>query len=124
RYMFGENSNAKITDVTDGTSNTFMLGEETVTVYNGRSSCWGYRGWVMTGVDPASAGINNWTYPVAGFTPIPGRLGSWRRAASLDRGGCLFARGDASVRFVRDSTPTTTLQQVARMGDGNSPSLD
>jgi hypothetical protein len=52
RYMFGENSTTKITDVKDGTSNTFMIGETTLEVYNGRTASWGYRGWVMTGADP------------------------------------------------------------------------
>jgi prepilin-type N-terminal cleavage/methylation domain-containing protein len=123
KYMFGQNSATKLTDVTDGTSNTFMLGETTKTVYNGRTASWGYRGWVMTGVDPA-AGINDWSYPVAGFVPQPGRLGSWGRAGSLHPGGCHFAMGDASVRFVRESTATATLRQVATMSEGTVANLD
>ncbi|MFO0969237.1 MAG: DUF1559 domain-containing protein [Gemmataceae bacterium] len=121
RYIFGENSDTKLVQITDGTSNTFMLGENTFEVYNGRSSCWGYRGWVMTGVDPA-AGINNWSYP--GTTAIPGRLGSWGRAGSLHTGGCFFAMGDASVRFVSETLTTTALIQAARMQDGSAPNLD
>ena len=47
----------RITDATDGSSNTFMLGETTLNVYNGTTAAWGYRGWVHTGIDPL-AGIN------------------------------------------------------------------
>jgi prepilin-type N-terminal cleavage/methylation domain-containing protein len=123
KTIFGENSTTRMTDITDGTSNTFMLGETTKTVYNGRTASWGYRGWVMTGIDPRY-GINDWTYPVPGFTPTPGRLGSWGRAGSLHPAGCHFAMGDASVRFVRDSTSATTLTYVGYMADGNVISLN
>ena len=122
RYMFGENSDTTFSDVNDGASNTFMLGETTVTVYNGKSPCWGYRGWVMTGVDPLG-GINDWTFP--GIPAVEfGRLGSWGRAGSKHTGACYFAMGDASVRLVRDSVPATTLGQAATMSDGKSPSVD
>jgi prepilin-type N-terminal cleavage/methylation domain-containing protein len=46
RRMFGENSSTRLTDVTDGTSQTIMLAEATLEVYNGRCTPWGYRGWV------------------------------------------------------------------------------
>lgn len=122
RCMFGENSNTKLTDVSDGTSNTFMLGETTRTVYNGRTASWGYRGWVMTGIDPRY-GINDWTF--GGFiTPVPGRLGSWGRAGSLHPTGCHFAMGDASVRFVSESVGVSVLTLVGYMADGNVVRLD
>jgi len=44
KYAFGENSGTRMTDIGDGTSNTFMLGETTLAVYNGRTASWGYRG--------------------------------------------------------------------------------
>ncbi|OWK43700.1 DUF1559 domain-containing protein [Fimbriiglobus ruber] len=122
RYMFGENSTTKMTDVKDGTSNTFMIGETLMTIYNGRTSSWGYRGWVMTGIDPEE-GINHWYTPTGG-TPQVGTLASWAYAGSMHTGGCNFAMGDGSVRFVQASVSTTTLLQVSYMSDGTIASLD
>jgi prepilin-type N-terminal cleavage/methylation domain-containing protein len=122
RYMFGENSATKLTEVTDGTSNTFMIGETVHEVRNGRAPAWGYRGWVMTGVDPQSPGINFWG---TGANFKQWRLDSWGYAGSLHPGGCHFAMGDASVRFVRETNSTTALLLTARMADGgNPPNLD
>jgi len=122
RYMFGENSDTKMTSVTDGTSNTFMFGEMTYEVWNGRCSSWGYRGWVMTGADPID-GINNLTLANL-IPPVRGRLGSWGRVGSLHTGGCQFALGDGSVRFVRETVSTPILVQSAQMSDGSVSNLD
>ncbi|MBA4190697.1 MAG: prepilin-type cleavage/methylation domain-containing protein [Planctomycetaceae bacterium] len=121
RYPFGENSTTALTDISDGTSNTFLIGESTVLVNNGKANTWGYRAWVMTGVDP-NGGINVW-HTLAGNKVI-GTLSSWGQAGSLHTGGCFFAMGDASVRFVRDSMSSTILLQASRMADGNTPTLD
>jgi hypothetical protein len=121
RYYFGQNSKCKMLDATDGSSNSFVIAETTRDVYNGRPPTWGYRGWVMAGLDPGY-GINVWTYST--ITPIPGRVGSWGYAGSLHPGGCHFAMGDASVRYVRESVAAAVLAQVARIGDGVTANLD
>jgi len=121
KYMFGENSNTRLTHVSDGTSNTFMLGESTVEIANGEANCWGYRGWVMTGVDP-NGGLNIWYAP--GGVQQRGNLSSWGQAGSLHTGGAFFAMGDASVRYVMDTISSTLLLQTARMSDGITPNLD
>jgi prepilin-type N-terminal cleavage/methylation domain-containing protein/prepilin-type processing-associated H-X9-DG protein len=146
RYYFGENSKTKIEDAKDGSSNTFMLGETLVEPRcNGWGEVWAYRGWVQTGLDPgpgrvgASAnpaqGINNWTL-IASWTtcgnpastgaaaPRPGRLGDWGRVGSLHTGGCQFAMGDGSVRFVRESVPAATLRVMALISDGGIANTD
>jgi len=121
RTMFGENSTARLSDVTDGTSSTFAFGETTLEVYNGRTASWGYRGWVMTGVD-LRYGINNWDFsPVA--PPVYGRLGSWGRAGSLHAGGANFCLADGSVRFVSETTNVTLLTRLGYMADGNVVSV-
>jgi len=140
RYMFGENSATKIAAIIDGTSNTFMFGETTVeTRCNGNGPAWGYRGWVMMGIDPGPApvassayptqGINNWTI-IASWTPCGnpastgtnaprrGRLGNWGQAGSMHTSGAQFAMGDGSVRFVHESTPALTLQAMSTIAGG------
>jgi prepilin-type N-terminal cleavage/methylation domain-containing protein/prepilin-type processing-associated H-X9-DG protein len=121
RTMFGENSTTRLTDVGDGLSNTLAFGETTLEVYNGRTASWGYRGWVMTGVDPRY-GINNWDFsPVA--PPKYGRLGSWGRAGSLHPGGANFCLGDGSVRFLSENTNVTLLTRLGYMADGSVVSV-
>jgi prepilin-type N-terminal cleavage/methylation domain-containing protein len=138
RYYFGESSNTKIEGATDGSSNCFLLGETTVENYcNGWPPSWGYRGWVQTGLDPSKTtsgmGINDWSLNASWTTcgkpggsnpPRPGRLGDWGRVGSMHSGGAMFAMGDGSIRFVRENVPATTLQQMARIGDGKTPNID
>jgi prepilin-type N-terminal cleavage/methylation domain-containing protein len=121
RYMFGQNSNCPISQVTDGMSNTFMLAETCFQVDNGSCPAWGFRAWVMGGIDPTQAqdtqGINDWTF--GGFTtPIVGILGTWSSAGSLHPGGCHFAMGDGTVRFVNESMPLTTLTKMSTISEG------
>ena len=117
RYMFGENSSTRVRDVTDGTTNTLMVGETTLNVWNGRTSAWGYRGWVMTGIDPQSVGINDWY--MNGSQPQIGTLASWGFPGSLHTGGCHFVLGDGSVRFLSQNMNLNVLYQMAMMGDGS-----
>ncbi|QDU26481.1 putative major pilin subunit [Anatilimnocola aggregata] len=126
RRLFGENSNSRIADITDGTSSTAAIVESTFDVYNGRCSAWGFRGWVMTGNDIGSTrGINNWTY--VGATPpiIPktGRLGSWGSPGSLHPGGCMIGLADGAVIFIAETTDQTVRDRIAMIADGNPVSL-
>ncbi len=130
KRMFGEESANRFAAVTDGLTNTFMLGETTKWHENGRSFAWAYRGWVMTGVDPypsaSDAGINLWhmpwvhpTWQSPPYSPQRGRTRTWwSAAASLHPGGCQFALGDGSVRFVSDTIQKSMLNNLSRMSDG------
>lgn len=133
--MFGENSTTNPGNVLDGLSNTFMMGETTKWHVNGAAFAWAYRTWVMTGVDPSNptdGGINRWhlphvhpTWQNPPYTPVAGRIRTWWSAAgSLHPGGCQFAMGDGSVRFVREQTSITVMGAMARMKDGTVASLD
>jgi prepilin-type N-terminal cleavage/methylation domain-containing protein/prepilin-type processing-associated H-X9-DG protein len=127
RYMFGENSTTRITDVTDGTSNTLMMGEQTLRLYNGVTSSWAYTGWVSVGIDPVGGwnttypaqGLNIWNYnnnPSPNNTP--GQRASWYNAASLHAGGVNFVFADGSVHFINQTIDVQSLTYLSRMADG------
>src|SRR5690606_27003266 len=104
---------------------------------------WGYRAWVMSGLDPSkntgganAPSINDWTL-IASWTacgnptsappnaPRPGRLGDWGRVGSLHTGGAQFAMGDGSVRFVRESVPAAVMRAWSTIAAGEvAASLD
>ncbi len=126
--MFGNLSNSRIDDAKDGTSNTIMICETTLEVWDGRAPAWGYRGWVQVGIDPVGKntpkGINIWPccpWNSWATSPIPGKrgkLGEWGSAGSLHPAGCMFALADGSVRFVNQNIDVTTLESLATCGNG------
>jgi prepilin-type N-terminal cleavage/methylation domain-containing protein len=122
RNMFGENSDTRISNVVDGMSNTIMLGETTRDVVNGNGNTWGYRGWVMNGVDASCTqqnghGINVWDRGPTRPQRIPGQLGSWSWVGSNHPGGAIITLGDGATRFIRETTDFTTLVRLSRIAD-------
>jgi prepilin-type N-terminal cleavage/methylation domain-containing protein len=122
RNMFGENSNTRIANVSDGLTNAIMLAETTRDVINGNGNAWGFRGWVMNGVDASCTeqtgrGINIW---YRGVTPqrVPGQLGSWGWVGSNHPQGANITLGDGSVRFISQVTDFVTLTRLSRIADG------
>lgn len=119
RALFGFDTASGIRDVTDGTSNTAAMIEQTREKYNGRVGGWSYRCWVNIGVDLAWVKINGWDYaPGTGSNYQVGRLGQWASAGSLHTGGCHVLLADGAVRFVSENIDTTTRQRLATIGDG------
>jgi len=118
RHMFGMNDNSRIRDLIDGTSNTVAVCETIRgTAHNGVSPAWGYSRWVGNGIDLTyAAGINDTFHPVNVNTRS--RLREWGTAGSLHPGGAQFVLGDASVRFISESTDLVTLQRLSWIADG------
>jgi len=113
RPMFGENSDTSISMIEDGTSNTAAVCETCHWVANGYAPAWGFRVWVMTGVEIAS-GINRWIIPptytwVNPRTPIHGRLYDWGLVGSLHPAGANVCMADGSVRFMSELTDRVVL---------------
>lgn len=134
KYVSGENSNTRFTQITDGTSNTFLFAETTSgSRCNGPDQSWIVRDWAMVGIDPGATALNDWSYgnynwsqcynsslPQGGTggVAIPGRLGNWARAGSMHDNGAFFTYADGSVRYIVQSVSSTILRQVSQMADG------
>jgi prepilin-type N-terminal cleavage/methylation domain-containing protein/prepilin-type processing-associated H-X9-DG protein len=109
-----QNSTVRITDVTDGTSNTLAIGE---CMYDERTTKWAalwpgfiglYNGGVMIScvmwsIDDVNDRING---------PAP------QAFSSRHPGGALFGFCDGSVRFFRESGNMTSLKYLAGRNDG------
>lgn len=120
RRMFGENSACVASAIADGMSNTIAMAETTYDTSNGVCSGWGYRAWVMMGVDPNGWGwgINVWYWPTIGGTALPGRLASWGHMGSLHPGGASAVLADGAVQFYSENTDVVLLEHLAAIADG------
>jgi len=118
--MFGADSDTRMRDVSDGTSNTVAFYEQLFDKYNGVTGAWAYRCHVNIGIDGAWYGINRWDYynGIYGYVPVPGKLGQWATPGSLHAGGCQVLLADGSVRFLSQNTDNQLLNRLHKMADG------
>ena len=129
RTFFGAESNTKIRDITDGTTNTVAIVETTLNVYDGITGSWACTQHVGSGIDFANLNgqrkINDWD--CCGWTGTPwgtknpaGTLGEWGTPGSLHTGGMHAVLGDGSVRFISENLDGTTRQRLGYIADGNT----
>ncbi len=124
RGLFGENSNSRIRDCIDGTSNTVMICETTRQVHDGTANFWGCSVYAGNGVWLGdSRGINflvccGWDAPPNQRQQIIGKLGSYSLPGSSHAGGCMVLLGDGAVRFLSQNIDKTTRETLAKFSDG------
>lgn len=116
RRAFGDNSKCAIRDITDGTSNTLLVGETKFQVFNGFGTPWAYRGWLQDGIDPTFK-INN-SYYSASYPDVRPALASWSYSGSYHTGGAQFVMGDGAVRFVSENVDATTVVNLVTISNG------
>jgi prepilin-type N-terminal cleavage/methylation domain-containing protein/prepilin-type processing-associated H-X9-DG protein len=122
RLMFGENSTARLTDVTDGTSNTVAMAETTLATAGGHATNWGFRGANQVGLNLGS-GLNRWNVTSSGTVEKGHRMGPLT-AGSYHSGGANVVFADGSVRFLSEKTSLAILGALATMAGGEIVSLD
>jgi prepilin-type processing-associated H-X9-DG protein len=113
----------KIKEITDGTSNTILVGE--ASPEDGNSPAWSSDG------DWATAGVQlNWDWRTAGEcldgsgNPNPGLATCWPRTRgfrSKHPGGVNFAMADGSVTFIGDSVDHLTFRALATRASDDLP---
>jgi prepilin-type N-terminal cleavage/methylation domain-containing protein len=121
------NSKVKITDITDGTSNTLMIGESRYISLYKPERVWGTWAssyyiyntgrYMVTGAT-AIEGINSLQCPQGPARPASCHEVTSRTFGSYHRGGAFFAMGDGSVQFLSNDTTVALLRALGARNDG------
>lgn len=133
------NSNVKMRDVIDGTSNTFLVGESRWWFAVGQNSPYGtYFTWasstrnaggsshvnvVASATDPINAPLVDYFPSDGPYTNHPAGIGAvvgthTRCFGSWHQGGAHFALADGSVHFIGENIDLSVYRQLAQRADG------
>jgi hypothetical protein len=141
------NSTANMSSLTDGTSNSFMIGEQSDHLRDATSkpipgaytaiTSQGPHGWTM-GAGQTNVGAayteRHFNCTTVAYTinqrGLPNSGGTGQNTGnniplnSAHPGGCIMGLADGSSRFVSQTVPLLTLQQLSNGGDGAVAQLD
>lgn len=112
----------KLTDVTDGTSNTLMVGEISVVMPSGLTYHH-YRSWTR-GNSGGSGSCKNMTNAINSTVYNGSNNFNDISFGSQHTGGANFAMGDGSVRFINQSADINLLRALTTIGSGEVASTN
>ena len=113
--MFYHNSKVRLRDVTDGTTNTLMLGERRTNTELGWYSTW--PGMVPEGEEAFQRVLGSADH-VPNYEPPGGALPHFDDFSSRHEGGAQFTLGDGSVRFISENMDTGLYQSLSTIQGG------
>jgi prepilin-type N-terminal cleavage/methylation domain-containing protein len=112
--------NIKLSDVVDGTSNTLMLGEISVQLRTGQSNI--YRAWTR-GNAGGSGATKNVLNPIKSTLYNGSNNFNDISFGAEHPGGCHFALGDASIKFLNQNVDLNIYKAAASMGSNEAVQL-
>jgi prepilin-type N-terminal cleavage/methylation domain-containing protein len=110
-----QNYEVRLTDITDGTSNTLIIGERSVHLPAPKVNS--YRSWIR-GQNGGSGATKNVTYPINSTDYNGSNNFNDISFGSNHPGGCQFTLGDASVRFVTETINLPIYQAASSINSG------
>jgi prepilin-type N-terminal cleavage/methylation domain-containing protein/prepilin-type processing-associated H-X9-DG protein len=121
------NSSVKISDVTDGTSNTFLAGErysKDPAVPDSELSDW--RGWAWTNYNSGGDHLGDTNWPINSPASTIGQNSRKTNFGSGHTGGANFVLCDGSVRFLTQTSTASLVnyQRLSVRNDGQPVTLD
>jgi prepilin-type N-terminal cleavage/methylation domain-containing protein len=111
----------KLVEVTDGTSNTIMIGERCM--FPHPTAVNEYRSWIR-GNNGGAGAAKNVTYPINSTFYNGSTNFNDMGFGSSHTGGCGFALGDGTVRFVNQNINLALLQALSTINAGETASID
>ncbi|ODA34663.1 DUF1559 domain-containing protein [Planctopirus hydrillae] len=135
RGIFGANSSTQFKNITDGTTNTVMIGEIALGSFRVDSAGLpvNFNGGTWMGLSSDNTSNVNTALSLCGYC-IPANTGAVNRRinspnggnafSSFHTGGAHFAMADGSVRFLSENLDLDIADRISGMADGLTVSLD